>query len=160
MTDPTIYRLSQPALISLFELDLNPVGFNLVLRFCNEQDTAGDISWNGNSYTKYPIDAKGLERSLNGGLPTSELRVSNVSGVASTLIRNYKDLCGAKMTRYKIWEFNLDGRPGRNGAAIEETQVWYLTRYDDNDLVVTFQLKHPIEISNRKFPARRMAQIL
>lgn len=153
--------LHQPTLLDLFELDLNPIGQNIVLRYTNTSESYNaPLQWRGLEWIPYPIDASGFEVSSSGSMPTPSLKVANVIGAVTGLILAHQGLIGAKVTRYKIFATNLDIRPGSNPNDVENTQIWYIARYTENAASVVFTLRHPLELQNVKIPRRRMSQIL
>jgi lambda family phage minor tail protein L len=153
--------LHQPALLDFFEVDLRPIGQPIVLRYVNtSQSNNAQLRWAGQDWIPYPIDASGFELTASGSIPTPTVRVANVFGAITGLILAYQGLIGAKVTRYKVFETNLDTRQGANPNDIENTQIWYIARYTENATSVTFTLRHPLELQNVKIPRRRMSQIL
>ena len=105
---------SPSAIIELFELQLNAAqhGVNETYRFhagTNMVDN-GDVTWAGNSYLRFPVEADGFEYSGQGQLPRPKLRVSNVLGnITALLLTLPNGLEGAKVTRIRTLARFMDG---------------------------------------------------
>lgn len=103
-----LYRLAADRIVELFELDATAIGGS-VSRFCNDANQLGvDVVWQGNTYLRFPIEAKGFEFSGKGQIPRPTLRVANVTGLLGALVRDYDDLIGAKLTRRRTLVKYLD----------------------------------------------------
>ena len=72
------------AIIELFELQLDSTlhGSSDIYRWHNgvNADVTADITWNGNNYTRLPVQAEGFDYNSSGTLPRPTLTVSNVTG--------------------------------------------------------------------------------
>ena len=78
-----LQAIAPSAIIELFELQLDATlhGGSDIYRFhagANALDTPGDITWNGNSYLRYPIQVEGFEWNGMGQLPRPKLTVSKI----------------------------------------------------------------------------------
>lgn len=156
-----LLTLSHSALLDLFEVNLNPIGHSLILRFCNYSQSNGtDVSFAGKQYQAYPIQATGFEKAVSGTLPSPEISVSNVFSDISGLILTYGGMLDAQVTRLKVLAKNLDGQPGANPNEIEDYSVWYISRYQENSLVAKFTLRSPMDVNKLQLPRRRMAALL
>jgi lambda family phage minor tail protein L len=86
--------LSPSAIIELFELQttLELHGSEEIYRFhsgVNMRQANGDIIWNGNAYSKFPIEADGFE--FNGKqMPRPTLRVANLFSSITAVLLNVK----------------------------------------------------------------------
>ncbi len=120
MAIPTseLQKINPSAIIELFELQLIPSihGSDQLYRWHSgsNQNGNGEIVWQGNSYTRFPVEAEGFEFTGKGQIPRPTLTVSNVLSTLTTLIQSVNtftpanDLNGAKLTRIRTTADNLD----------------------------------------------------
>lgn len=99
-------------IIELFELELITAihGANTVYRFHNgvSEDDGSNIVFNGNSYTRMPIEADGFDYS-GKTLPRPTLKIANLLGtITSLLLTLPQGLEGAKVTRLRTLERYID----------------------------------------------------
>ena len=100
-----LQKAGPSAIIELFILELDSTIHGsqpqMTWRFHpgTNQNNNGHIVFNGQSYTKLPLEAEGFE--YNGKqLPRPKLRVSNILGTFSTILSSLSmGLEGAKVTR-------------------------------------------------------------
>ncbi|HEY6965908.1 MAG TPA: phage minor tail protein L [Burkholderiales bacterium] len=103
-----LQRLEVSNLITMMELDPTALGGS-IQRFHNDSTFAGaNIVWQGATYTRFPVDAKGFEFSARGKMPRPTITVANVLGSAGLLLRQYNDLIGAVFTRKRTLAKYLD----------------------------------------------------
>lgn len=147
--------LSHGAILELFELDLNPLGTNLKIYFCSDNQTnETNIVFDGETYPVYPIEAEGFEKTTSG-LPEPTLTVSNVFSAISGLILTYDGLRGAKLTRRRILAKYLNN-PDREYTP----DVWYISRYSENQLIVKFTLRTAFDLGAIELPLRTIGELL
>jgi lambda family phage minor tail protein L len=110
--------IAPSAVIELFELQLVAAlhGSTDTYRFHagSSLNANGPVYWNGNSYTRMPIEADGFEYTGGGQLPQPKLRVSNINGTVTSLllivnaVTSGNDLIGAKLTRIRTLARYID----------------------------------------------------
>ena len=156
--------LSHAAIIELFVLDASALGGG-ILRFHNgTNELRGPVIWQGNEYSHWPIEASGFATSGNGPIPRPTLRVSNVGGLVGVLVRQYKGLRGALLTRKRMPATALDAvnfAGGVNPAADPDVhfadEVWMLDRQAQRDKrVVVFELASPMDVAGTQLPRRQI----
>jgi lambda family phage minor tail protein L len=103
-----IRSLSPTALIELFVLDATSVGGTVTYFTSNTNPLRGNVVWQGQTYTPFPIDVEGFEIAGQGQLPRPKMRVSNTTGAFSALLLQFDDLLGAKVTRKRTLLKYLD----------------------------------------------------
>lgn len=156
MTAPNsdLQKLYHSGVISLYELDLSPIGGGLY-RFCNYNDIGDNVSFGGVVYYAIAIIATGFEISTNGQLPTPTLRISNVGGLVTSLVGSLEDLVGAKLTRRRTLIKYLDGQPSADPNTAYPDDIWYVERKVREDkLEVEFQLASSFDLEGIKLPFR------
>ena len=142
MAIPTseLQKINPSAVIELFELQLIAAihGSDQLYRFHSgsNQNGNGEIVWQGNSYTRFPIEAEGFEFTGRGQIPRPTLTVSNVLSTLTTLIASVNaftpanDLNGAKLTRIRTTADNIDAA---NFAPVTTTTTSTTTIADPAD---------------------------
>jgi lambda family phage minor tail protein L len=144
------------ALIILFEMDLTNLGGS-ILRFTPSADIGNDaIHFGGDEYFPAPVEATGFEISGQGAAPTPKLRMSNVTNLLSSLLQQYQDLVGAKITRKRTFDCFLDGRPDADDGQYF-ADVFYISRKAQiNKFLVEFELSSAIDLEGIELPKRQV----
>ena len=142
MAIPTseLQKINPSAIIELFELQLiaSIHGSDQLYRWHSgsNQNGNGEIIWQGNNYTRFPVEAEGFEFTGKGQIPRPTLTVSNVLSTLTTLIASVNaftpanDLNGAKLTRIRTTADNLDAV---NFAPVTTTSTTTTTIADPAD---------------------------
>lgn len=163
-------KLAPSAVIELFELDgtASSVGVDQVYRFHSgvNQDIDGDIVWNGNTYSRYPIVAGGFEYEGQGQLPRPQISISNVLSLMTTLVLEYNDLVGATVKRIRTLKKYLDASNFTSGSnatadpyASFPEEVFIIDRkVIENRELVTFELSATFDVAGVKLPRRQIVQ--
>jgi len=157
-------QLSAPgAKIELFDLDFTPVNSGIgVLRWypgSAEDSPLGTISWRGNLYEPHPVEIDEIDVSGAGSLPRPKIKVSNVKGDITTLIRNVGSIGGAILTRWQTFTDYLDGQPDANPNGYLPLDVFILDRIVTlNKQVVEVECRSVLDFEREQLPAREMLQ--
>lgn len=150
-----IYNLQHDAVIELFVLDLNPIGFNQIYRFCNYSNGSTNVVWQGQTYTAIALETDGWEYNGRGQLPTPKLRIGNVFSVITSLLLQYDDLVGARLTRKRTLARFLDGNPTADPNQFFEDDIYFIDRKEtENRLVVEFELASSLDMQGVLLPKR------
>ena len=139
-----IQSLSPSAIIDLYEIDLTPFG-DTIYRFHNgTNDLEGNIIWQDNEYTAYPIEIKGYAMNSKGQIPRPSMKISNrISTFAKFL---------------DATNFPENTNPDAQFATFTN-QVYYIDRkVVDNPSYIEFELTAPWDIYNEKLPRRQIIQ--
>ena len=157
--DSQIQLLNPDSIIELFTLDLNPIGENTKVRFCNEAFTNGNrVSFNGIQYDALPIEAEGFELTNKGQPPRPTVKISNVEGTLTVLINQYQDLVGCILKRIRTMVRYLDNGVEPDPSQVLPPDYYYVERKtSENKLFVEFELSSPIE-TQIKLPQRLITQ--
>lgn len=155
-------ELEQDALLDLWEVDLRPLGGEL-LRFCNFQnELENSITWKGQAYQPYPIHAEGFELSGRGTANRPRLTVANVLGLITGLAEQYGQMIGASVVRRQTYVRFLDAVNFRAGNRQADTAQEIVSKYIIEQLsslnaeTATFTLATPSEADGAIIPARVM----
>jgi phage-related protein len=103
-----IQLLNPGKLIDLFVMDATSLGGDVIRWHGGVNPLGTEVVWQGNVYTRYPIEASGFERSNQGALPRPTLKAGNVTGLLGAYARSLDDLVGAKVTRKRTFAKYLD----------------------------------------------------
>jgi len=166
MISTDVQKLAPDAIVDLFELDATTIGGE-VLRWANDVNELGnDITWQGNSYSRYPIEAQGFEKQGSGKQPRPTLKAANAMGLLGALARSLDDLLGAKVTRRRTFVKYLDAvnfTGGINAQADPNVgfadEVWYVDRKaSENGIFIEFELASALDLSGVMLPRRQCIQ--
>ena len=179
MAIPTseLQKINPSAIIELFELQLftSIHGQDTLFRFHSgsNQNSNGEIIWEGNTYQRFPIEAEGFEFTGKGQIPRPQLTISNVLSTITTLIASVNattaanDLNGAKLTRIRTTADNIDaanfpsgsnpfGTPSSNKFPDE---IFFLDRkIVENRQIVQYELVSEIDQANVRIPKRQITR--
>ena len=166
MTIATEVQLLAPsALVELFELDLTAFGGGLRYFHAGTNALGGDVVWQGNTYTRLPIEADGFETRANGALARPTLRLSNIDGAVAAEAREFGDFLGAKLTRHRTFAPFLDaanfadGNPEADPTQALLDEVWYVDRKStENPTVIEFELASALDMIGVQLPRRQIIQ--
>jgi lambda family phage minor tail protein L len=173
---PEMSDLSPTSIIDLYELGTFAAlhGADSLYRFhagLTLKTPNTGVTWNGNQYTRYPIEVDGFEYLGNGQLPRPTVRVSNLFSFLSLIMIEINatnpgnDLCGAKLTRIRTMARYLDavnfpgdtnpyGTPDPTAEAPRE--IYYVDRkVTENRDVVEFELVSAFDLANVRAPKRQ-----
>lgn len=150
--------LGGEAVISLFELDMNSLGYAGVMRFCRHTNAAGTGNpvFMGNTYTTIDVEAEGFEWVANAPAPQPTLRLSNVTNIVSSLLKDYRDLVGAKLTRIRTFaRYLADGDEAALAYQGYTTDIFTVERKTaHNKTMVEWKLSASIDQEGRMIPGR------
>lgn len=150
---PDIHSVALSPIVEMFELSgYDRTNSNAIFRFCN---IPGGVTWQGRFYQVIPVETEGFEFQTSGALPRPSIRVSNVGGMISSLINNYNDLIGAKLTRKRTLAKYLDGQPQADRNAAFPDDIWYVEQKTlENDTVVSWELSSSLDLEGLQLPRR------
>jgi lambda family phage minor tail protein L len=146
-----------PNYIELFVLDLTTLGGSMLYFTPSTVNGSSSISFGGVTYTAMPVSGSGWETSINGQAPQPSLKISNVTKFIQSYLTSYKDLVGARLTRYQTFDKYLD-----NGSSPDSTQTFntcvYMIRQKVNQskFEVEFKLGSIIDVPQLKLPSKQV----
>ena len=160
-----LQKLAPSARIELFEIDAAIVGGGLYRFHAGKNNLIGDIVWQGNSYSAFPIEVEGFEWNGKGQLPRPTLRVSNVMGTITALVLAYDDLAGVKVTRIRTLAKYLDavnfaaGNASADPTAEYPRDVYFIDRKTSETRdSIEFELAASIDLAGVMLPRRAIIQ--
>jgi len=148
--------------VELFELDLNGAGYDVKIYWTPSRQDGLTLKWRGKDYVSRPIMFSGSKKSAQDKPSEPTLSVSNIDTGGYSLLEQYNELLGAKMTRWttftKFLDTFLDGtvNPNANGLATYLPEIWLIEQLSDSDpTVIQWRLKSPLDFRDKQLPGRR-----
>jgi len=149
-------RLAADALVSLYRLDLTPLGGE-VLRFTTGTLGGAAVEFDGEPYAPADVEAEGFEFSSNGALPRPKLRVSNAANAVSSAIAEFGDLVGAAFHRIRTYRRFLDGQVDADPTATFPVETYVVDRKSvQNAVYVEWELATPLDAEGVMLPRRQV----
>lgn len=172
MAVPTsdLQAVAPSAIIELFVLELNLLQHGAADTYRFHAGTSlvnnGQLTWAGNVYQRFPVEADGFEYTGNGQLPRPKLRASNILGTITALLLSLPEgLEGAKVTRIRTLARYLDavnfpggvnpyGAPDPTAEFPQE--IYYIDRKTaETRDVVEFELAAAFDLAGVRAPKRQ-----
>jgi lambda family phage minor tail protein L len=161
-----IQLLAPSAVVELFELDLTSLGGEKYYFHGGINSQGNNIVWKGITYTRYPIEAEGFEKTSTGTLPRPTLRAANIMGEVSALAYNFQDLVGGKIIRRRTFAKYLDAinfpggiNPYADPNVAFPDEVWSIDRKSaENPVFVEFELAAAFDVIGIMLPRRQCIQ--
>lgn len=148
-------KLNQKALVTLFLIDASRWGLGTLRFSADKAKDGGNIIFNGNEYINLPIEAEGFEVSNTGQMPTPTLRFLLDDVSIRSILLDSKDLLGAPVVRFRIFEQNLDdGEDPDPDAKISEDYYFIEQKVSQTKYVIEFELKTLMDLQGLKIPRR------
>lgn len=162
-----IQKAEAGSLIELFELDLNPIGINEHYYFHNGVNSLGDnVVFDGITYTRFPIEAEGFEKSGTSKQARPVVRVANIDGLIGATARANGDLVQVKFIRRRTFLKYLDAvnftggvNPTADPNAALDDEIWYIDRKSsENKIFVEWELASALDLDGLALPKRQCIQ--
>jgi lambda family phage minor tail protein L len=161
-----VQKLAPSAIVELFEVDTTSLGGELIRFHAGTNGLMQRIVWQGNEYEPFPVKVSGFELSANGQLPRPKLMVANVTGIITTLVLQYQDLIGAKVTRKRTLAKYLDAvnfpgsvNPTADPDAAFPNDSYFIDRKSTETRdAVEFELAASIDLQGVMLPRRQIIQ--
>lgn len=148
-------KLRHDAVIELYKIDLSLAGYPNIFYFTPVfSSNPIELVWNGQSYIPTDMVSSGWEYNGQGTLPTPTITITNIFGGVSALCKQFNDMLGAKVTRYKVFRSDL----GFNKSeTITDPDIWFIERKVSEDaLSVQFELASSLDLRGVRLPSRPM----
>jgi lambda family phage minor tail protein L len=161
-----IQKASAGHLIEMFEIDLNSIGIAEQYYFHNGINEIGNnLVWQGQTYTRLPIEASGFEKNGSGQQPRPTLRVANIDGLIGAVAVANDDLIKAKFIRKRTFMKYLDavnfvsGNPTADPNIHFDDEIWFIDRKSSSDQrLVEFELVSAFDLQGVQLPRRQCIQ--
>lgn len=152
-----LYALEPRAIVCLYELDLNPIGIDRIIRFVDS--TLGDrVIFRGDSYTPWPMKLSKIQVNTEGPLPEPTIELANYEQVISEMLDLY-DPAGAIFRRRRIYVQNLDNGTDPDPSQEFEPDEYKLDSYIKQSGVCGLRLISAMADLNLDWPPTRVAEL-
>jgi lambda family phage minor tail protein L len=169
-----IQLLEQDAMIEMFVLDtrgefISQSDFMAqgsdVLYFHNGVNKINaELVWQGQNYIPIPIEATGFDLTTTGSLPRPRVKLANPDGIFSFILKDTRDLVGAKVIRKRTFLKYLDAINFEDGinASADPNQffpddVYYIEqKIMENRYVIEWELAAAYDLSDVFLPKRQV----
>lgn len=161
-----IQKLEPSAVIEVYQLDATNVGAGLLYFHAGTNQLSQSITWQGQIYTRYPVEATGFDINGDGTIPRPKLRVSNALSGITALLMQHGDLLGAKVTRKRTLLKFLDAvnftggvNPSADPSAAFADDIFIIDRKtSENREAVEFELTTSFDLAGVQLPRRQIIQ--
>lgn len=150
-----VQKLETDNIVTLFQLDTTPIGGSSVFNFTKKMREDSYISFGGVQFAAIDISYDGFLWDGRGGFPKPTIQVSNVANLLTALIVEFKDLCGAKVTRIRTFEQFLDDGSNPDPEATFPLDIYQIEqKTQHNRVFVEWQLSSILDQTGRQLPGR------
>lgn len=151
-------------IIELYEIDLGEQ--DGVFRFHPGIVGTENLIFGGHPYRSLPVDAEGFQKKGDGKMPRPMVRIANVDGSVSDIIKTRNDLVGFLFTRKRVFlkyidnvnfpnNFNPFGVPDPD-SRYKDDHFIINRKSQENKIMIEMELISPLEYENTRLPARIM----
>jgi len=152
-----VLKLRVSPVVELFELDLRPTGQSDVLYWHRGRGGYGeDIVFLGVTYKPMPVEAVGFEMTNSGEPPRPKLKILNIHGLMTALMKGAEDLVGSKLTRRRTFEKFLDGQPEAADVQFPEDIFFVVQKLSETRTLVEFELGSGLDLDGVQYPRRQV----
>lgn len=151
--------LTPGALISLYDLDLTPIGGG-VFRFVPGAVGDAKVKWRGLTYEPVPVGVEGFEKQGTGQQPTPTVTLPATPLIVSASL-SFDDMRGARVVRWQTHRQFLDDQPTASAAIHYEPEVYYVERkirHNTVEGVIEWELSNPLDLHEVQVPQRVATQ--
>lgn len=157
-----IQSLSPSAVWDGWVLDCTGIGGSLYRFYPGTNELGADVVWQGETYQRMPVEIDGVEQNSKGTLPRPTVRISNMTGVLSSLITTLSDLIGAKVTRKRTLVKYLDAvnfaagvNPTADPTASWPDETFYIEQKTaETAQFIEWQIVSALDCQGMKLPRR------
>lgn len=146
--------LSPSGIVNLFTVDTSSLGGPL-LHFIMGSDNDHAVKFGGVEYQPIDVQFEGLETTGNGALPTPQIRISNVDGLAQAMVMTWGELLGCTLYRVRTYQRFLDGQPDADPEAFYGPDIFRFERKtSENGVYIEWELSAALDQEGKKLPGR------
>jgi len=145
-----LQKAELPAKIDLFEIDATAITGS-IYRYTPMTNGLGEVVFNGNTYSPYPIAITGIDQVSEGAPPRPLLAITNVDRFFGVLTATMQDLKGAKVIFYRTFEPYLN-----SGVSAAPMRFLINKKPTHNKTGIIFELKTFLDSDREFLPGRQM----
>lgn len=152
-----VQKLDGEALVSLYILDMSPVGGTDVYRFTTmSTEDGGLVTHDGNTYQPVDIEVTGFTWDGQGSFPQPKIRIANIGNVISAAIIGLGDIVGARFTRIRTFRKYLDDGEFPDPTAMFAPEIFTVDqRVSQSKMFLEWKLKSSLDQGGVKLPRRQ-----
>lgn len=158
-------RFAVGEVVTLFELDLTPIGGSVYYFTNNVFEERVPIQFAGQTYVQVAVAMSDVSTDSRGSPSAPNFSIITTGSPLPVLIQNYGDLRRAIVRRYTTFAEFLDVRPDGNGgvepnpdadgaARIREELFVINRKTSADDIFAEFELKAPVDLEGVQIPLR------
>lgn len=161
-----IQQANAGSLLEFYKIDLLPLGINEQYYFHNGINELGaNVVWQGQTYSRFPIEAEGFQTNGTGQQARPILRVANITGLLGALVAANSDLVRAKFTRKRTFLKYIDvinfaaGNATADANIFLPDEVWIIDRKaNQSAMFIEWELASALDLSGVLLPRRQCIQ--
>ena len=148
--------LTPDARITLYELDLTPVGDTDIRRFSTSSNVGSTVGFGGEVYTVVNLKSSGFELKSQGAASRPTVKIANAGSLVSALAQEFGDLRGMKFTRIQTFRRFLDDGAEPDGTAWLTRDEYFINRrVASNRVFVEYELVSVLDQEGKVLPGRQ-----
>lgn len=145
-------KLTQDAIVEMFELDLQRIGMG-IFRFSNTNVDGKTIEFNQNEYPATPIQASGFAWDGAGTMPRPQLTMASKDLYFLNLVVDADDLVGMPLRRIKTFRKYLDdGSHPNTGVSFPVDHFVIERKATQSRQTLSFELSTELDQQGTKLP--------
>jgi lambda family phage minor tail protein L len=148
--------LTPDAIVSLYEIDLTPIGVAQAFRFVDSV-LGGAVRYRDIDYIPWPIEVEGMVLSSEGPLPEPTVKIFNYQNTIIELLDFY-DPRGAKFSHRTIFRRHLDDGSDPDPTQEFAPEEYTIHAYDLADTCTLILVTSLAEL-NQDFPRDTIAAV-
>lgn len=142
----------EESLISLYKLDLNPLGVNII-QYYHGEDTE-TIVFKNNAYEPITLKVEGFD-SVSEASPEPKIVIGNTNGIVSSYLRQYNNLRAAEITRIQT-RAKYFALPTAEQRTFGDPQIYQVNRASRvTGISVTLELQSILDVRKVQIPGRK-----
>lgn len=167
-----VQKLAPSAIIDLFEMSIypeitdNPIYAEPTRFHAGVNGLDQNLIWQGIEYIRFPLEFTGFETNTKGTIPRPVVRIANIGGAISSLLYQFENLIGAKITRKRTLYKYIDAvnypdgiNPEANPDIGFADEVYYVSRkVIESGIFVELELSPAWDLHGIKLPRRLCTQ--
>jgi len=161
-----LQKISPSSIIELFQVDATSFGGEVYYFHAGTNNLTASVVWQGDTYSPFPVQMTGFEFNGKGQLPRPTMIIANITSLITTLVLEFDDLLGAKVTRKRTMAkyldaVNFDGgvNPDADPTAEFPDDVYFIERkVNENKESVEFELAASFDVQGVQLPRRQIIQ--
>lgn len=176
-----LQKLAPSAVIELFQLELisgvhyapaSPPATTTYYFHAGTNELTANVTWNGQAYSRFPVQAEGFEYSGAGQLPRPTLRVANLNGLLTLALLEVNaytpgnDLINARVSRIRTLKKYLDAvnftggtNPTADPYAEFPREVYFISRKTtETRNIIEWELASIFDMQGVRAPKRQAIQ--